>query len=110
MRGWCEMANKTWVAYQILPDSVRRIILIKCGNYGLASAVNYYNRYRAMPPVQSFNGSFVCWYPVRQDWQAIIMVDNEPDAELKTHFASCRPAGRVLDPFARKKIRSSQLG
>ena len=110
MRGWREMANKTWDAYQSLPDSVRHLTLIKCGNYGQASAVNYYNRHRAMPPAQSFNGSFVYWYPVRQDWQAIIMVDDEPDAELKTHFASCRQAGRVLDPFAREKNTVIAIG
>ncbi|GAB2875298.1 glycosyltransferase family protein [Hymenobacter ruber] len=103
MRGWREMADKTWAAYQSLPDSVRAHTLIKCDNYGQASALNYYNARRPMPPAQSFNGSFLYWYPVRPDWQAIIMVDDEPDTELMSHFASCRVFGRVEDPYAREK-------
>ncbi|MBH8556429.1 ArnT family glycosyltransferase [Hymenobacter negativus] len=103
MRGWREMADKTWAAYQSLPDSVRAHTLIKCDNYGQASALNYYNAHRPMPPAQSFNGSFLYWYPVREDWQAVILVDDEPDAELISHFASCRAFGRVEDPYAREK-------
>jgi hypothetical protein len=103
MRGWREMADKTWAAYQSLPAPMRAHTLIKCDNYGEASALNYYNARRGMPPAQSFNGSFLYWYPLRQDWQAIILVDDEPDAELIAHFASCRPFGRVQDPYAREK-------
>ncbi len=110
MLGWHELADKTWAAYQSLPDSMRAHTLIKCDNYGEASALNYYNAHRAMPPAQSFNGSFLYWYPVRRDWQAIIMVDDEPDAELIAHFASCRPAGRVEDPYAREKDTVIAIG
>ncbi|MFC6225767.1 glycosyltransferase family 39 protein [Hymenobacter artigasi] len=103
MRGWREMADKTWAAYQSLPAAVRAHTLIKCDNYGQASAINYYNRHRAMLLVHSFNGSFLYWYPVRPDWQAIIMIDDEPDPELITHFAACRPVARVRDPYAREQ-------
>jgi len=34
MLGWQELADKTWQAYQHLPDSTRRFTLIKCDNYG----------------------------------------------------------------------------
>ena len=110
MRGWREMADKTWAAYQSLPAAVRRHTLIKCDNYGQASAINYYGRRRAMPLAHSFNGSFLYWYPVRPDWQAIILVDDEPDAELMAHFASCRPVSRVLDPYAREKGTVISIG
>ncbi|GAB3863811.1 glycosyltransferase family 39 protein [Hymenobacter segetis] len=110
MRGWREMADKTWAAYQSLPDSVRAHTLIKCDNYGEASALNYYCARRAMPLAHSFNGSFLYWYPERADWQAIIMVDDEPDAELISHFASCRVVGQVQDPYAREKGTAISVG
>ena len=81
---------------------MRRLILIKCGNYGLASAVNYYNRHRAMPPAQSFNGSFLYWFPVRTDWQAVLIIDDELHPELAAYFASYREVGAVIDSSARE--------
>jgi hypothetical protein len=103
MRGWREMADKTWAAYQTLPDSVRAHTLILCANYGQASALNYYNRHRALPPAHSFNGSFLFWYPAGQAWQAIIIVDDEPDDALAKHFGAYRRAGSVADPYARER-------
>lgn len=103
MRGWRELATKTWAAYQTLPDSVRAHTLIQCANYGQASAINYFNRHRAMPLAQSFNGSFLYWYPARQAWQAIIIVDDEPDDALAPRFSAYRRFGRVADVYAREQ-------
>ena len=103
MRGWHELADRAWAAYQALPDSVRAHTLIKCANYGQASAINYYNRARPMPAAQSFNGSFLYWFPTRTDWQAIIIVDDELHPELAVHFASYRQVGEVTDADARER-------
>lgn len=110
MRGWRELANKTWAAYQRLPDSIRTRTLIHCGNYGQASAINYYNRHRALPPAHSFNGSFLFWYPVQAPYQAILIIDDEPDDELAPHFASYRRVGVVTDPYAREQGTVITLG
>lgn len=103
MRGWRELAAKTWAAYQTLPDSVRAHTLIHCANYGQASAINYYNRRRAMPSAHSLNGSFIYWYPALDRCQALIIVDDEPDDELAPHFAAYRRFGAVADPYARER-------
>ncbi|MCI1186870.1 glycosyltransferase family 39 protein [Hymenobacter sp. DH14] len=110
MRGWRELADKTWAAYRQLPDSVRAHTLIKCANYGQASAINYYNRHRALPPAQSFNGSFLYWFPVRQDWQAALIIDDEPHPELAAQFASYREVEAVTDAYARERGTRIMLG
>jgi hypothetical protein len=103
MLGWREMADKTWAAYRSLPDSVRAHTLIHCANYGQASAINYYNRHRALPIANSLNGSFLFWYPAVDSCRAIIIVDDEPEDELAKHFAAYRRFGTVADPYARER-------
>ena len=103
MRGWHELADRTWAAYRALPDSVRAHTLIKCANYGQASAINYYNRSRPMPPAQSFNGSFLYWFPTQSDWQAVIIVDDELHPELAKYFAAYFQVGEVADTYARER-------
>ena len=102
MLGWRELADKTWAAYQSLPDSVRARALIHCANYGQASAINYYNRHRPLPIANSLNGSFLFWYPSVARCRAIIIVDDEPDDELAPHFAAYHRFGAVTDPYARE--------
>ncbi|WP_051718737.1 glycosyltransferase family 39 protein [Hymenobacter sp. IS2118] len=110
MLGWREMADKTWAAYQSLPDSVRAGTLIHCANYGQASAINYYNRHRAMPPANSLNGSFIFWYPSLNQCRAIIVVDDEPDEELAPHFAASRRFATVTNPYARERGTHITIG
>ena len=110
MRGWHELADHVWAAWQRLPDSVRAHTLIKCSNYGQASAVNYYNRARPLPPAQSYNGSFLYWFPKRSDWQAIIIVDDELHPELAAHFADYHRVAVVADPYARERGTSVIVG
>ncbi|MDB5267890.1 MAG: glycosyl transferase [Hymenobacter sp.] len=110
MRGWREMADKTWAAYQRLPAALRAHTLIKCANYGQASALNYYNARRAMPPAQSFNGSFLYWFVPRTDRQAVLIIDDEAHPELAAQFASYREVGAVADPYARERGTRIFLG
>lgn len=110
MLGWREMADKTWAAYQSLPDSVRSRTLIHCANYGQASAINYYNRSRALPIANSLNGSFLFWHPAVDSCRAIIIVDDEPDDNLAPHFAAYRRFGTVADPYAREQGTHITIG
>ncbi|MGY2132497.1 glycosyltransferase family 39 protein [Hymenobacter sp. HD11105] len=103
MLGWRELADKTWSVYQSLPDSVRAHTLIHCANYGQASAINYYNRHRAMPAANSLNGSFIFWYPTLDQCKAMLIIDDEPDDELAPRFALYRRAATVTDPYARER-------
>jgi hypothetical protein len=112
MRGWRELADKTWAAYQTLPDSVRAHTLIHCANYGQASALNYYNRHRPIPTANSLNGSFLYWYPVQelQRYQAILIIDDEFHPELAPRFARYYRFGAVTDPYAREKGTAVIIG
>jgi hypothetical protein len=103
MLGWHELADKTWAAYQSLPATVRAHALIKCANYGQASAINYYNRGRALPPATSFNGSFLFWFVLPPRCQAPIIVDDELHQELAPHFAAYRQFAAVANPYARER-------
>ncbi|MBJ6111386.1 glycosyltransferase family 39 protein [Hymenobacter sp. BT523] len=113
MRGWRELAANTWAAYQSLPAEARAHTLIHCANYGQASAINYFNRGRALPPAHSLNGSFIYWYPSPAQLaqcQAILIVDDEPDDDLASHFGSYRRFGAVADPYARERGTAVTIG
>jgi 4-amino-4-deoxy-L-arabinose transferase-like glycosyltransferase len=111
MLGWRELAAKTWAAYQALPAGVRAHTLIQCANYGQAGAINYYNRHRALPAATSFNGSFLYWYPGQEQFQAILIIDDEPDdATLPAHFARYYRAGAVANPYARERGTAITVG
>ena len=110
MRGWRELADKTWAAYRSLPAAVRPYTLIHCANYGQASAINYYNRGRALPPAHSLNGSFLFWYPAADSVRAVLIIDDEPDDELAPHFAAYRRFGAVADPYARERGTAITIG
>ncbi len=103
MLGWRELADKTWAAYQSLPDSIRPFVLIHCANYGQASAINYYNRSRPMPPAHSLNGSFLYWYPSLDQCKAILIIDDELHDELAPHFARYLRFAKVTDRYARER-------
>ena len=110
MLGWRELAVKTRAALLSLPDSVRAHTLIHCANYGQASAINYYNRGRGLSPANSFNGSFLYWYPDPRVCQALLIIDDEPDDSLAPHFAAYRRLGAVANPYAREQGTAITLG
>jgi hypothetical protein len=110
MLGWRELATKTRAAYRALPPEVRAHTLIHCANYGQASAINYYNRGRALPQASSFNGSFLYWYPGQEQFRAIIIVDDEPDDALAPHFARYYRAGSISNPYARERGTALTVG
>ncbi|MBC6612639.1 glycosyltransferase family 39 protein [Hymenobacter sp. BT507] len=110
MLGWRELANKTWQAYQALPAATRARTLIKCSNYGQAGAINYYNRHRHMPPAQSFNGSYLFWFPQQlQGYQHLINIDDEPD-DLTAYFTRYRRVAEVQNPYARERGTAVMVG
>ncbi|KAA9327037.1 glycosyltransferase family 39 protein [Hymenobacter busanensis] len=109
MVGWQEMADKTYQVYRALPDSTRARTLILCANYGQASAINYFNRHRAMPAAASTNGSYLFWFPPRQAFRQLILVDDEPDS-LAAHFSSYRRMAEVQNPYARERGTRITLG
>ena len=105
MLGWRELAQKTYAAYQALPDSVRANTLVLCGNYGQAGAINYYCRARrpALPAANSFNGSYQLWFPAPRRWAAVLLVLDQPVPGLAAHCRSLRQVAAITNPYARER-------
>ncbi|UOQ77941.1 glycosyltransferase family 39 protein [Hymenobacter sp. 5516J-16] len=112
MLGWQELADKTWQAYQALPAATRARTLILTANYGQAGAINYVNRHRPLPAAHSFNGSYLFWFPgpAARHWEHILVIDDEPDPALGTHFRQLRRAGAVRNPYAREQGTAILVG
>ena len=112
MLGWHELADKTWLAYQALPDSTRARTLIKCDNYGQAGAINYYNRHRTMPAATSFNGSYLYWFPAvpPRPWRHLLLVGEGQPEELAPYFQAFRKVGEMTNPYARERGETIYLG
>jgi hypothetical protein len=112
MLGWHELADKTYQAYQSLPDSTRAATLIKCDNYGQAGAINYYNRNRNMPAATSFNGSYLYWFPATppRPWRHLLLVGEGNPNELVPYFQSFRKVGEITHPYARERGETIYLG
>ncbi len=62
MAGWEELAAKTREAYNQIPDVEKQSTLLFCDNYGLAGAINYYNRDK-VPEAYSLNTDYIFWIP-----------------------------------------------
>ena len=112
MLGWHELADKTWLAYQALPDSTRALTLIKCDDYGQAGAINYYNRDRAMPAATSFNGSYVHWFPAApaKGWRHLLLVGEGHPEALTPYFREFHKVGEITHPYARERGATIYLG
>jgi len=112
MLGWQELADKTWLAYQALPDSTRARTLIKCDSYGQAGALNYYNWRRPMPAATSFNGSYLHWFPAwpARPYRNLLLVGEGFPAELKPYFQRFEKVGEVTNAYARERGTTIFLG
>ena len=110
--GWRELADKTWLAYQALPDSTRARTLLKCDNYGEAGAINYYNRDRPLPPATSFNGSYLHWFPAppARPYRHVLLVGAGYLNELAPYFQSFQKVGDITNPYARERGTTIYLG
>lgn len=110
--GWRELADKTWQAYQALPDSTRAATLIKCDNYGQAGAINYYNRNRPLPPAISFNGSYLYWFPARppRSYQHLLLISEGNPPDLAPYFHDFRQVGEITSAYARERGTAIYLG
>ena len=112
MLGWRELADRTYRAYRALPDSARGATLIKCDNYGQASAINYYNRGRNLPAATSFNGSYLYWFPrwPARGYRYVLLVGEGRPASLVPYFRTFRQVGKLTNPYAREQGTTIYLG
>jgi Dolichyl-phosphate-mannose-protein mannosyltransferase len=81
MLGWKEITEKTARVYNELSDAEKSKTIIKCDNYGLCGAVNYYGKALGLPEAYSYNGTFLLWMPDKFDniMNVITVGENHPE-------------------------------
>ncbi len=102
MVGWKEMASKALIAYNTLPDSVKRETLVFCDNYGQAGALNFYNRGK-MAEAYSFNTDYLFWIPENRKIKNVLLVGDAPDQNVQKMFDHFSKVGEVENPDARER-------
>lgn len=102
MLGWREMADKTLIAYQMIPANERENTLVFCDNYGQTGAVNYYNRTK-MPEAYSFATDYIYWLPDHKKILNIVFVGQLPDQKVIEQFKEYKIVGVVENKYAREK-------
>jgi hypothetical protein len=102
MLGWREMAEKSLLAYKMIPANELENSLVFCDNYGQTGALNYYNR-KKMPEAYSFNTDYIYWLPQLNKIQNVVLVGDKPEQDIVNMFAECILVGVVENEFAREK-------
>jgi len=102
MLGWKEMASKALIAYNTLPDSVKRATLVFCDNYGQTGALNFYNRGK-MAEAYSFSTDYLFWIPDNIEIKNILLVGNAPDEKIQKLFEHFSKVAVVENPDARER-------
>lgn len=102
MLGWREMAEKSLLAYELLPEDELANTLVYCDNYGQCGALNFYNRSK-MPQANSFSTDYIFWIPKQERIKNILWVGELPNQEIVDMFKVVRLTGEVENEFAREK-------
>ena len=99
MTGWKELAAKTREAYNQIPDKEKQSTLLFCDNYGLAGAINYYNRDK-VPEAYSLSTDYIFWIPHYPVILNIIWIGPEPDSTTLNLFRSVHLKGKIENKYA----------
>lgn len=101
MTGWKEMADKSLIAFKMIPDDQLENSIIICGNYGEAGALNYYERGK-MPEAYAFNTDYIFWMPQLKKINNAVIVGEKPSDEIISLFNDYKLVGSVGNIYARE--------
>lgn len=100
--GWKEMADKSLMAYKLIPPAEQGNTLVICYNYGEAGALNFYNRGK-MPQAYAFNTDYIYWLPRIDSIKNILLVaEEEPDKNITGMFRNVSLTGSIENQEARE--------
>ncbi|MDE3236670.1 MAG: glycosyltransferase family 39 protein [Bacteroidota bacterium] len=105
MMGWKEIAEKTAAVYNGLPDEEKNKTIIKCSDYGLCGALNFYGKLLGLPEVYSYNGDFLNWMPTQLNVSNVITVgESVPDTArpIIKQFSTILVKDELRDSLARE--------
>ncbi len=101
MIGWEELSGivgKTFL--RLTPDQQTRCVIM-ANNYGEAGSVNFYGSKYGLPPVISFNDSYIFWAPESIDADYLIKIGDSDNLEELFHQVEI--VGRISTPHARQE-------
>jgi hypothetical protein len=103
MQGWREIAAMVISAWQQSGDNEHTLIYAE--NYGQASAIDWYGRRAGLPPVLSFNDTYLLWAPDSLDREVstFIYVNDELGEDVQAIFGDIVAVDELKTPFAREK-------
>lgn len=101
MIGWGELSRMVGETYQKLTPAQQARCLIMANNYGESGSVNFYGTKYDLPPVISFNDSYIYWAPDSIAAAYLIKIgDSDNLGELFHHVEI---TGRISTSYARQK-------
>ena len=105
MLGWKTIAEKTARLYNSLSPEEKNKTIIKCDNYGLCGALNFYGKHMGLPEAYCYNGSFLLWMPDTFNITNVITIgENFPDTtrNIVKNFENVSLKDELKDSFARE--------
>lgn len=102
MLGWSELGKLVDQAITQIPDQGR--VLVLCGNYGQAGAINFYAK---TPGLEAFtmNADYLYWYDLEEPIKHLILVRVEEEKLTEREigfFDSYLEIGKISHPLARE--------
>jgi hypothetical protein len=100
MIGWKELAGIVIETYNSLSPDQQSQCSIFANNYGEAGSVNFYGARYNLPPVISYNDSYLFWTPVSIRADHLIKIGQSDNLEDLYHHVEI--VGRISNPYARQ--------
>ncbi len=98
MLGWDTLVRTMAQVYDGLPPSQQREAAILTGNYGQASAIDFFGPHYHLPPAISGHNNYYIYGPRGASGQVVLAIGVEPSL-LRTEFRSVVRAGTFHDDF-----------
>ncbi len=100
MIGWKELSTIVGEKYASLSPEQKSKTTLFANNYGEAGSVNFYGSRYGMPPVISYNDSYLFWAPDSIQAEYVIKIGG--DDNLENLYNQVDVIGRIENPYARQ--------
>jgi hypothetical protein len=99
--GWKELAEKVSDVADKLPPEEQANLFVLARNYGQASALEYWSRRNALPPVFSGHNSYYFWLPEDRPMGTAIVV-GWSEEEIRKAFNEVTLVGTITNRWAQE--------
>jgi 4-amino-4-deoxy-L-arabinose transferase-like glycosyltransferase len=102
--GWEDMARKTALVFNALPEAERKDAAIFGNNYGESAAIDFFGPKYGLPPAIGKDVSYWVWGPRDYTGATVIVLGSDGTGD-RAHFRTVEAVGRVGDAYARANER-----